>query len=505
MRSRRWWWGLAPWFVACTSLRPGDDVIRATDMPPVSADDAGGGARGDAGGSQRDAQVAQVADSGVPCKPAGQRDTQVLDHLELSADSELSCAFDYEVEGFLVVSRGTLHIDEGVTIRVRRGGFVLVGAHARIDAQGSAAAPVVFTAAERPAQPGAWAGLFLLGLADTALANNSTIALPPGDTRAFYGGEDDAHDCGALRYVRVEFAGGAANDYDFPAAGLTFAGCGRSTVVDHVQVHAASDGIGLIGGTVPLKRVLVTAPRADGIEWAAGYRGFMQFVIVQSYYGAGAALKGSRSDADQTTPPASSPVIYNATLVGADAQGLASAPSDPSGFETGILLQAATEASVHNALVYGFAGPWVDVIGASTARLFGSKSQIANSVFADPSQRVRPGLPGAGVEPGDGEDDDGGYDENGSLRSANLHNRFPSGGLSMRDPFARPPARPSFSADAFVDGGNLADSAPPGFEDTWEAAYYAGALPRQPHVDDSALDFTLEGADGQAWTSFPEN
>ena len=39
MRSRRWWWGLAPWFVACTSLRPGDDVIRLFDATVADISD----------------------------------------------------------------------------------------------------------------------------------------------------------------------------------------------------------------------------------------------------------------------------------------------------------------------------------------------------------------------------------------------------------------------------------------------------------------------------------
>jgi hypothetical protein len=397
-----------------------------------------------------------------------------------------------------------LHVDAGVTVRARKGAFVLVGRNARIDAAGSAEEPVVFTAATRPAEPGAWAGLFLLGLADTALANNATIALPPGDDRAFYGGDDDDHDCGSLRYVRVEFAGGAANDYDFPAAGLTFAGCGRKTRVERVQVHAATDGIGLVGGTVPLKRVLVSAAAADGIEWAAGYRGFVQFAIVQGFYGAGAAVKGSRSDADQTTPPASAPTLFNLTLVGADAQGLPLSPGDPNGFETGILLQAATQATVRNTLVYGFHGPWVDVIGDATAKLMSEKTELTSSVFADPAARTRPGLPGKGVELGDGEDDDGGYDENGELRASSLHNRFPSAGLSMRAPFARPPERPDFSADGFVDGGNPADTAPEVWQDLWEAAFYAGALPKIQELGDRALDFTRDGPERQPWTDFPQ-
>jgi hypothetical protein len=485
---------------ACTALEPGGELIRQVEQPPaMTTPDAEAEGLADAG--SHDARVDQELDASRPCNPRDRRETRLLDHLELTADTTLGCEFDWEIEGYLLITSGTLRVDAGVTVRARPGAFVLVGRDARIEVAGTAAEPVVFTAAERPSEPGAWRGLFLLGLADTALPNNATLALTPGDVRGLYGGDDDEHDCGSLSYTRIEFAGGAANDYDFPAAGLTLAGCGRATRVSHVQVHAATDGIGLIGGTAPLKRVLVSAPRADGIEWAAGYRGFIQFALVQTFVGSGAALKGSRSDADQVTPPASAPVLFNATLVGAMTRGLPTEPSDPNGFETGVLLQAATQVTLRNSLVYGFAGPWLDVVGDATAQLMGKETQVTSTIFADPGERARPGLPSAGVEPGDGEDDDGGHDEHTTLHQPGLYNRFPATGLVLRAPFAAPPYRPDFSADGFVDGGKLSDSAPEGWQAHWEPAFYAGALPKLPDPARRELDWTVAGA---PWTDFPE-
>jgi hypothetical protein len=489
---------------ACTALLPGDDVIHDSDTPPIGARDGGS----DAGQApeQEEAGVDAGADAGAACPPAGEREVVVLSQQQLSEDARWTCAADYEIDGYVAVTAGTLTIDPGVTVRARAGAFVLIGKGARLSAVGRADAPIVFTAAERPAAPGAWAGVYLLGAADTALPNSATLGFPSGDVRGFYGGSNHDHDCGELRYARIEFAGGATDEYDFPGAALMLAGCGRRTRVSHLQVHAATDGIGLVGGSAPLSRVLVTAPRADGIEWSAGYTGFIQFAIVQTFYGSGAALKGSRLEADQVTPPASEPILFNVTLVGASGQGLPRGAADPSGFENGVQLQAGTRATLRNALVYGFPGAWVDVIGSEAARLVGTSTQLTNSIFADPAARAQPGFPADGVEPGDGEDDDGGLSEDQQFRAPSCLNRFPSSGLALPVSFAAPPARPAFSADGFVDGGNLADAAPAGWEDVWEPAFYAGALPKIQLEADGALDWTCGAEPGAdcTWTAFPQ-
>ncbi len=500
--------------VACTSLRPSKDVLRVgegQDQGPANgAGDANAGVARDASTGTRDAAGDAPFDAGVddsmPCPDASARELKLLTNLQLDAGAHFSCAHDYEIDGYVVVTSGTLRIDPGVVVRARQGAFLLIGQNARIEANGTSEAPIVFTAATHPAKPGTWRGLLLLGRAQTALTNGATLGLPPGDPRAFFGGNDDEHDCGVLRYVRIEFAGGSTNEYDFPGAALTLAGCGRRSQIEHVQVHASTDGIGLIGGSAPLKRVLVSAASADGIEWAAGYTGFIQFAIVQTFYGAGAALKGSRSEADEVTPPASAPVIFNATLLGANVRGLPQGAVDPNGFETGVQLQAGSRLTLRNALVYGFAGAWIDVIGASTAGLVGTDTLVTNTIFADSAPRKNQGLPGVGVERGDGEDDDGGFSEDESFRNPSLQNRFPTAGFTLRDPYAATPLRPDVSADGFVDGGNLADMAPPGWAELWEPAFYAGALPKIQSTAERALDWTRgEVSDeARAWTAFPE-
>lgn len=422
---------------------------------------------------------------------------------EIKADTRWTCQKSYEIEGTLVVSAGTLTIDPGVRVLGRERAALVVSKTARIEALGTAQQPIVFAPKERPAEPGRWRGIIMLGSAPTALSNDRPLGLPVGDVRGYFGGTNASHDCGTLRYVRLEFGGGSVNETDLPTgAALTLAGCGSDTEIDHVQVHAATDGIGLIGGRAPLKRVLVSAPGADGIEWAAGYQGLIQFAIVQGFYGAGAALKGSQREVDENAIPFSSPIIFNATLVGARSKGLPGGSSDPNGFETALQLQAGTRGIVRNSLVQGFAGAWVDVIGAAAGqRMKDGELVISNTIFG-------------GLEPGDGDagtefggDDGDGLMEADQIRLGPLKNRFPLTSFALRNPFAVPPARPDFSAEGFVDSPNsLSTEVPSEWQGVFEVAAYAGALPKiGKFVAERERDWTWSGqTEVNAWTAFPQ-
>jgi hypothetical protein len=494
----------------CTALLPGNEPIQEIEAGSdggVVGDDAGvgdAGAHHDAGddaGALPNPDAGDVSDAGGEACPAMSERSLVVMKNELSSDTHWTCDTTYEIQGTLVMSAGTLTIDPGVRVLGRERAALLIGKGARIVAEGTAEQPIVFTAKTRPAEPATWRGLFMLGSAPAAYPNNSALGLSVTDPRGFFGGTDDSHDCGTLKYVRIEFAGGQPNDYDFPAAALTLAGCGSDTEVDHVQVHAGSDGIGLVGGRAPLKRVLVTAPTDDGIEWAVGYQGLIQFAVVQTFYGIGAALKGSRSEIDETSPPPSFPFIFNATLIGASAQGLPRGRNNPA-FETALQLQAGTRAVIRNSLVHGFHGTWIDVIGASTAALVGGDTQISNTIFAGPEPRPNPGFPD---ETKSGQDDDASFSEDTTFRTSALQNRFPGASFSLRSPFNAPPGRPDFSAEAFVDSSSLSNQVPPDWSGVLEPAAYAGALPRIRFTAERAQDWTASTlAEGEGWTSFPQ-
>lgn len=353
---------------ACTPLEPGSDLFGAaggTDgggaKPTGSSGGPGGGIAGSGGtpgssdGGRGDSDAAGAAGAANALCPAPEdRSLQVLGEsgeLALDADTSWSCEHDYELAGNVIVAPGvTLTIEAGTVIRAAPKAMLLVQRGARLEASGSEQLPITFTSAKPEGQrrPGDYRGVILIG--DGPSQTTTTPVFDSlSDFRAHYGGGqagDPNGSCGTLRYVRVEFAGGSTDDASLPAGALTLAGCGAGTVVDYVQVHRAKDGIGLLGGTAPLRHVVVTNNQTgEAIEWSRGYTGTMQFVVAQSL-GASAAMQGSNSAEDPEASPVSRPVIYNATLVGRALFAM--------DFHYGLKLQLGSRVVFKNSVLQGF-------------------------------------------------------------------------------------------------------------------------------------------------------
>jgi hypothetical protein len=187
--------------------------------------------------------------------------------------------------------------------------LIIVNRGSRINAVGTAEAPIIFTSQQNlaangvsDATQGQWGGLVLLGQAPTAVCasgtgpNNaggtSTTCQNPieGVTNRFYGGPDQASNSGTLQFVQIRFTGIAISEGN-ELQGLTLGGTGSGTTIDHVQSHnSADDGIEIFGGATNLKYFVVTGADDDGFDVDNGWRGFMQFII--------AAQKASGATAD---------------------------------------------------------------------------------------------------------------------------------------------------------------------------------------------------------------
>src|SRR5690606_26231938 len=62
--------------------------------------------------------------------------------------------------------------------------------------------------------------------------------------------------------------------------GLTMAGVGALTTVDHIQIHNSSDdGIEIFGGRVNTKYLVFSGADDDGYDTDFGYRGTAQFIL----------------------------------------------------------------------------------------------------------------------------------------------------------------------------------------------------------------------------------
>jgi hypothetical protein len=332
--------------LACSALEPGADVF-GVDAGRSLAASPFESSVGDAG-TDRPSPIAG-------CPPVRERPLRVLEGepvLELGSDEGWSCTTNYLLASPLLIAPGqTLTIGPDTRIAGAQGSYLLARRGARLIANGTADAPVVFGSARRSGEraPADWRGLMFAGSAPSHVAN-ATLPGSVSDARAFFGGGpsgDVAHDCGALRFVRVEFAGGSTDEEATPAAAVTLGACGSATEIDHLQIHRATDGLGLLGGTVGVRHVIVTNNAGgNAIEWTAGYTGPMQYVVAQGAGGA-AALKGSNSEASPEQLPVSHPVIYNASIVGLR-------PLIASSSHYGVLLQHGATATLQNSIVVFF-------------------------------------------------------------------------------------------------------------------------------------------------------
>lgn len=238
----------------------------------------------------------------------------------------------------------TLTIEAGVTVVSNPTDAIpdvlLVNRGSKINAVGTAAQPIIFTSRQNLSSTGTsdstqgqWGGILLLGQAPTGVCRTGTGPNDAGgtsptcdntaeglSTTRLYGGPNVASDSGRLSYVQIRFTGidisaGGGNELQ----GLTLAGVGSATQIDHVQSHnSADDGIEIFGGTVNLKHIAITGADDDGYDYDNGYRGLTQFLVVAQKPG-GATSDSFTLEVDSNNNedllPRTNAVISNFTFI----------------------------------------------------------------------------------------------------------------------------------------------------------------------------------------------
>jgi hypothetical protein len=273
---------------------------------------------------------------------------------EIAAPTTWTADKTYTLTGHVFV-RSTLTIQAGTRILGKAGSSIVVTQDGTIDAQGTADAPIVFTSAspEGSREAGDWGGVVLLGRAPINVdgGNEKIEGFADTETRTGYGGDDPAHNCGTLKYVRIEFAGYELAP-DNELNGLSVGACGAGTELDYVQIHkGADDGIEFFGGTASIKHLLVTQADDDSIDWDYGWVGSAQWVIAQQSGLAGDnGIEADNQKDDNDAEPRSNPAIWNLTLVGSNA-----GPGGAAKSQKGMTLRRGTAAEIRNALIVGFA------------------------------------------------------------------------------------------------------------------------------------------------------
>ncbi|MBB3048778.1 hypothetical protein FHR99_003052 [Litorivivens lipolytica] len=260
---------------------------------------------------------------------------------------------------------GRLVIDPGTQVLGKNGSALVITRDATLHARGTQAEPIVFTSANPVGarKAGDWGGLVMLGNAPVNVADARIEGVPANDSRAAFGGNDPAANCGVLEYARIEFAGFEAyanNELN----GLTLGGCGSNSIVRHVQVHQAlDDGVEVFGGNVDLKHILITGAGDDSLDWDLGWRGRVQFLVVQQYPGVGDnAFEGDNNGDNHSATPRSEPVFHNVTLISS---------GDAEKYQRAMTLREGTGGHFNNMLIQGFSGELIDLRDLETVRGIG--------------------------------------------------------------------------------------------------------------------------------------
>jgi|694.fasta_scaffold75816_2 hypothetical protein len=263
-----------------------------------------------------------------------------------------------------VKNNATLTIMPGTIIRGDKltQGTLIVTRGAKINANGTASNPVVFTSNEAAGTrlPGDWGGLVLLGLAKNnqpgGVANIEGI-VPTTDTQ--FGGNFDNDNSGSLTYVRIEFSG-IPLEPNKELNGLTCGSVGSGTVIDYVQVsHCGDDSFEWFGGTVNCKHLIAYRGLDDDFDTDYGYRGKIQFGLairdkdLSDAPGDSNCFESDNDAAGSTAQPKTRAIFSNMTIVGPKGNGTIVLPVGEK-FEKAFRLRRNTSTSCLNSLVTGW-------------------------------------------------------------------------------------------------------------------------------------------------------
>ncbi|SEK92598.1 hypothetical protein SAMN04487910_1490 [Aquimarina amphilecti] len=270
----------------------------------------------------------------------------------LTEDLTLESNTEYSLTSALIVPEGfTLTVEPGVVVRAATGSdvYIAVLQGGIINAEGTSSNPIVFTSATSTPNPGDWGGLILLGRApiNSVVGGDATSTSEIGGLP--YGGSAVDDNSGILRYVRIEYSGGAA-DAASENNGFSFYAIGNGTTIEFIQAfEGADDGVEFFGGTVDASYISVVGAQDDSVDWTEGFTGTLTNVYIEHRQSHDKGIEGDGFNTDIGNN--SNPVFWSApTVTNLTINGLGSSNENEA-----IRLRAGTRAVFTNVLLEGFA------------------------------------------------------------------------------------------------------------------------------------------------------
>jgi hypothetical protein len=280
----------------------------------------------------------------------------------------------YRLKGFVRVGEelvagtvtkvGNLTIEAGTTIigDIATKGTLVVHRGSKINAIGTATAPIVFTSGQPVGtrNPGDWGGVVICGKATNNQGANVELE---GAYKGFHGGTTDNDNSGTLKYVRIEYAGVPI----IPNAEintLTMGSVGSGTVIEYVQAsYGLDDSFEWFGGTVNGKYLIAYKGTDDDFDCDFGWSGTVQFALG---YRDGNLADGSGSNgfevdndgAGSAKAPFTAPIFANVSIIGPRANNTSFVDLN---FQNGAQLRRNTKIKIYNTFMTGYpTGLYID-------------------------------------------------------------------------------------------------------------------------------------------------
>lgn len=295
----------------------------------------------------------------------------------------------YLLDGFVFLEAGgTLNIQEGTVIKAKgtpstgdNASALIISRGAKIYANGTASQPIIFTteiddltgnlllATDR----GLWGGVIILGngVIGNTTPTSQVDGIPSTETRANFGGTDDADNSGEFTYCSIRHAGAELAPGD-EINGLTLGAVGSGTTIHHIEIFANSDdGIEWFGGAARVDYLVSAFCGDDAVDWDLGFRGAGQYWFIlqgTDAGGNGGELDGAKPDANVRN---SNPTVYNATLIGS---GNGAAASN----ETGLLFRDGSAGTFANSIITEYANKALEIEDRDAATGFDSRQAMEN-------------------------------------------------------------------------------------------------------------------------------
>lgn len=280
----------------------------------------------------------------------------------------------YRLKGFVRVGEelvagtitkvGNLTIEAGTTIigDIATKGTLVVHRGSKLNAIGTAAAPIVFTSGQAVGarNPGDWGGIVLCGKATNNQGANIELE---GAYKGFHGGSTDNDNSGTLKYVRIEYAGVPI----IPNAeinSLTMGSVGSGTTIEYVQAsYGLDDSFEWFGGTVNAKYLIAYKGTDDDFDCDFGWSGTVQFALGyrDGNLADGSGSNGFEVDNDangSSNAPFTAPTFANVSIIGPRANNTSYVDLN---FQNGAQLRRNNKIKIYNTFITGYpTGLYID-------------------------------------------------------------------------------------------------------------------------------------------------